>query len=75
MTSHFKESRCIQHVKGLYLTDVLDNCWFYGGKNNRCNGNVILKIDDSITFIACSTYYDKNGYKRVKDYTYTPKKK
>ena len=74
LTSHFNESRCIQHGKGIYFTDVLDNCWFYGGKDNRCNGNIIPKIDDTFTFIACSTYYDKNGYKRVIDYKYTPKK-
>jgi hypothetical protein len=74
LISHFNESRCIKHGKGIYFTDVLDYCWFYGGKNNRCNRNIIPKIDDIFTFIACSTYYDKNGYKSVKDYTYTPKK-
>ena len=25
--------------------------------------------------IVCSTYYNKNGYKRIIDFTYTPKKK
>ena len=47
LTSHFNESRWIQHGRSIYFTDVLDNCWFYGGKNNRCNGNIIPKIDDT----------------------------
>jgi hypothetical protein len=74
LTGHFQQSRCIQHGEGIYFTDVLDNCWFYGGKTNRNNGNVIPNINDTFTLIACSTYYDKKGFRRVYDWTYTPKK-
>ena len=54
---------------------MLDYCWFYGGANNRCNGNKIPKIGDTFTFIANAIYYNKNGYRKVKDEKYTPKKK
>ena len=74
LTGFFHKSRCIQHGEGIYFTDVLDNCWFYGGKDNRCNGNVIPNINDTFTFIACAIYYDKKGFRRVYDWTYTPKK-
>ena len=74
LTGFFHKSRCIQHGQGIYFTDVLDNCWFYGGTDNRCNGNVIPKINDTFTFIACSTFYDREGFRRVNDWKYTPKK-
>ena len=74
LTRFFHKSRYIQHGQGIYFTDVLDNCWFYGGTDNRCNGNVIPKIDDTFTFIACSTFYDRKGFRRVYDWKYTPKK-
>ena len=74
LTGFFHKSRCIQHGQGIYFTDVLDNCWFYGGTDNRCNGNVIPKVDDTFTFIACSTFYDRLGFRRVYDWKYTPKK-
>ena len=32
------------------------------------------KIDETFTFIACSIYYDKKGFRQVKDHKYTPKK-
>ena len=31
-------------------------------------------IDDKFTLIASCTYYNKNGFKRVYDSKYTPKK-
>ena len=77
LTGYFKKSidRCYQHGKGVYFTDTLDYCWFYGGeKSNRANGNKIPKIGETFTFIANAIYYDKNGYRKVKDYKYTPKK-
>ena len=55
-----------QHGKGVYFTDSLDYCWYYGGeKGNRANFNIIPKIGDNFTLIACSIYYDNNGYLRV----------
>ena len=76
LTGYFRKSidRCYQHGKGVYFSDTLDYSWYYGGVNNRTNGNKIPKIDDTFTFIACSTYYDKKGFRRVKDWKYTPKK-
>ena len=77
LTGYFKKSteRCYQHGKGVYFTDSLDYFWFYGGeKNNRANKNRIPKIGETFTLIACSIYYDQNGFRKVKDYKYTPKK-
>ena len=76
LTGYFRKSteRCYQHGKGVYFTDMLDYCWFYGGTDNRCNGNKIPKIGDTFTFIANAIYYNKNGYRKVKDEKYTPKK-
>ena len=77
LTGYFRKSteRCYQHGKGVYFTDMLDYCWFYGGiESNRANGNKIPKINDTFTLIANSIYYDKNGFRKVKDHKYTPKK-
>jgi len=76
LTGYFRKSteRCYQHGKGVYFTDMLDYCWFYGGTDNRCNGNKIPKIDDTFTCIANVIYYNKNGYRKVIDHKYTPKK-
>ena len=77
LTDIFKKSvdRCYQHGKGVYFTDTLDYCWFYGGDvNNRDNKNKIPKIDDKFSLIASCIYYDKNHFKRVYDYKYDPKK-
>ena len=58
LTGYFKKSidKCYQHGKGVYFTDMLDYCWFYGGKTNRSNGNKIPKIDETFTFISCSVF-------------------
>ena len=77
LTGYFRKSteRCYQHGKGVYFTDMLDYCWFYGGaESNRCNKNKIPKINDTFTCIANAIYYDKNGYRKVIDHKYTPKK-
>ncbi len=77
LTGYFKKSieRCYQHGKGVYFLDILDYNWFYGGeKNNRSNVNKIPEIDETFTLIACSTYYNKNGFRKVNDWKYTPKK-
>lgn len=58
-----------QHGKGVYFTDSLDYCWFYGGDvNNRANKNIIPKIGDIFTAISNLVYYSKEGYLKVKDY-------
>jgi hypothetical protein len=77
LTGYFLKSvdKCYQHGKGVYFTDMLDYCWFYGGeKSNRSNGNKIPKKDETFTLIASSIYYNKEGFRQVKDHTYTPKK-
>jgi len=71
LTGMFRKSteRCYQHGKGVYFTDNLDYCWFYGGsKNNRANTNNIPKIGEFFTAIASCVYYNKNGLLKVKDY-------
>ena len=77
LTGYFLKSteKCYQHGKGVYFTDFLDYCWFYGGeKNNRANKNRIPIVGETFTLIACSTYYNQKGFKKVIDYKYTPKK-
>ena len=77
LTGFFKRSeyRCYQHGKGVYFTDVLDYCWYYGGaESNRANKNIIPKVNDTFTLIASYIYYDKNGFKKVNDCKYDPKK-
>ena len=77
LTGYFRKSENshYQFGKGVYFTDTLDYCWFYGGeKDNRANGNKIPNINETFTFIVNSTYYNNNGFRRVIDEKYTPKK-
>ena len=77
LTGLFKKSidRCCQHGNGVYFTDFLDYCWFYGGEaSNRANKNKIPGLRESFTLIACIVYYNKKGFRKVIDYKYTPKK-
>ena len=77
LTGYFRKSqdKCYQHGKGVYFTDFLDYCWFYGGaESNRANKNKIPKVGDTFTLIASSIYYDQTRKHIVTDYKYTPKK-
>ena len=77
LTGLFNKSvdRCYQHGKGVYFTDFLDYCWFYGGDvSNRANKNKIPELGNTFTLIACSTYYNKKGFRKVTNSLYTPKK-
>ena len=77
LTDQFKKSvdRHYQHGKGVYFTDFLDYCWFYGGEeSNRANKNIIPQIGKTFTLIACEVYYNKEGFRKVVDCKYTPKK-
>ena len=77
LTGLFRRSeyKCYQHGKGVYFTDVLDYCWYYGGaESNRANKNIIPKVDDTFTLIASSIYYNKDGFRKVNDWRYDPKK-
>ena len=59
-----------QHGKGIYFTDSLDYCYFYGSSdNNRYNINIIPPVGDIFTVICSIVYYDKSGFLQVKDYT------
>ena len=71
LTGEFKKSEYIncQHGKGVYFTDSLDTCWFYGGpKGSKINIDKIPGIGDTFTSIANMVYYNKNGFLKVKDY-------
>jgi len=68
------EKRCYQHGKGVYFTDSLDYAWYYGGKDNRDNLKKIPKVDERFILVGSYIYYDKNGFKRVYDHKYNPKK-
>ena len=77
LTGYFRKSieKGYQHGKGVYFTDQLDYCWFYGGEEgNRANKNKIPKINETFTLIACSTYYSQDGFRHVYNEKYTPKK-
>ena len=76
LTEQFKKSlEHYQHGKGVYFTDFLDYCWFYGGeKSNRANQNIIPRIDDTFSLIACHVYYNKERFRKVTNSNYTPKK-
>ena len=77
LTDYFKKSteRGYQHGKGVYFTDQIDHCWYYGNpKDNRINGNKIPSQDAEFTMIVCSIYYDKTRFRKVYDHKYTPKK-
>ena len=68
------ENSGYQHGKGVYFTDSLDYAWYYGGTTNRANLNIIPKVGDRFSLISSLIYYNKNGFKRVYDYKYNPKK-
>ena len=70
----FRKTERFQHGKGIYFTNYLDYCWFYGGKDNKINGNKIPSLEDTFTLIACLIHYNKKGFKRVYDNKYSPKK-
>ena len=58
-----------QHGKGVYFTDSLDYCYFYGSpKGNRVNMNKIPHVGELFTAICSLVYYDKNGFLQVKDH-------
>ena len=45
LTGMFKKSveRCCQHGRGVYFTDNLDYCWFYGGSKNTVFLDIICQ--------------------------------
>ena len=64
-----------QKGKGVYLSDILDNCWFNKpDDNNEINELKIPQIKDTFRFITCAVYYNKKKLKRVYDHENDPKK-
>ena len=75
LTEHFKKANNHIFGEGVYFTDSLNYCWYYGGnKNNRENINKIPKIDETFSFIASSIYYSSEGLRIVNNSEYNPKK-
>ena len=64
-----------QHGKGVYFSDKLDYCWYYGNeKDNRFNINKIPEkgVNDTFYLIANSIYYNENLWEHVYDETKDP---
>ena len=77
LTDMFKRSEKAhyQFGKGVYFTDMLDYCWYYGGPNsNRENLNKIPKVGEKFTSVVSLIYYNQNGFKRVYDHKKDPEK-
>ena len=78
----FNKARVCQHGKGVYFTEDLESCWIYGSEKKSNNTNPkesrrcleIPNVGDCFTFIASAIYYNKNGFRRVYDGNYHPKK-
>ena len=71
LTGLFRKSidRHIQFGQGVYFTDNLDYCRFYGGPNdNREYVNMIPPIGQTFTAIVSLVYYNAEGFLKVKDY-------
>ena len=67
--------KCYQHGKGVYFSDKLDYCWYYGNeKDNRFNINKIPEkgVNDTFYLIANSIYYNENLWEHVYDETKDP---
>ena len=73
LTTNFRQASIHPYGKGIYFTDQIDYCYFYGSSKRR-NFGKIPKKGDEFTMIACSTYYDQTLFRRVYDYNYNPKK-
>ena len=64
-----------QFGKGVYFSDKLDYCWYYGNeKDNRFNINKIPEkgVNDTFYLIANSIYYNENLWEHVYDETKDP---
>ena len=71
---HRSINKCCQHGEGVYFTDSLDYCWFYGGdQDNRANRNKIPGIGQIFTAIASLVYYDKKKFLKVLGYDTRPR--
>ena len=76
LTNNFIKAKNNHFGKGIYFTDQIDYCFFYGSLkgDTRSNLGKIPKKGDEFTMIACSTYYDQTQFRRVYDHEYNPNK-
>ena len=74
LTNSFERAKNHIFGEGVYFTDSLDYCWYYGGDTNRKNLNKIPKINEKFSFIASFIYYNNEGLKKVIDSNYILKK-
>ena len=74
LTDCFQRARIHIYGEGVYFTDSLDYCWYYGGPDNRQNINIIPKIGEIFSLIASFIYYNNEGLKNDNNSYYTPKK-
>ena len=75
LSNMFKKTKIGQHGQGVYFSDMLDYCWFYGSRiNNRYNARKIPKRGEEFTMIVSSIYYDKKHARLVYDHKYNPEK-
>ena len=70
LSSFFIQSRM---AKGIFFTDNLDYCWYYGKNNvDRYNrGHDILKIPkigENFSFVCSEIYFNQNNMEKVEDF-------
>ena len=78
----FYRAKSNQNGEGVYFTQELDSCWIYGSEEGNNNIGLkygrrnlkIPKVGQCFSFIASGIYYNKNGFRRVIDNSYNPKK-
>ena len=65
LSSHFKQSIL---AKGIFFTDNLDYCWYYGKNNiDRRNRDIlkIPKIGENFSFVCSEIYFNQNNMEKV----------
>ena len=63
------ENKCYQFGKGVYFTDFLDYCYFYGSpEGNRKNIDIVPPVGTFFTAVCSLVYYDKSGFLKVTDH-------
>ena len=65
LSSNFRPSRACAFGGGVYFTDILDYAWYYGGRRNRYNWNIIPRVNEFFTCIASEIFYDESKLEKV----------
>ena len=72
LTGLFMKATGFGQRRGVYFTDQIDYCRFYGSqKNSRDIWNKIPSKDEEFTMIVCWIYYDKKKFLRVEEDYFT----